>query len=977
MSEEQIKKIVENCRESVKEKEIKQTEEAYDKSLDSDDVSEPKQEPMDTEEAQDSESNKKNDKKDKKKNKDKKEKKNKKEKQVKEKEREREKEKEKEKSDQEDPEPENVYVPPVSMLKDSEQKVQQTTFSKPLVRVPDSVLRKTCEPFLQDGSCSEVTPKLMKCRECKMTPTQRGKTVPNIFCRFYAFRRLKYSQRGFVTIDGFSELSDAEQDDIDPWIPKSPIIEPKIDVETARFIIGRVGDKFCELVQQEKESHVCAGDNAKVAWKRAVTGVREMCDVCDTTLFNMHWVCHKCGFVVCLDCYKVKSSEMDEEESQDKREESEGGVKEEQRQWLTCSANRQAHDVDKLMLTQIIPADALWEVGRMVHEVRDKWQIHRACPCSPKNNTKKNGIRNDLMNEAIKHMSPKKKLVNGIGSEEKSKTKNGNIKSTVYNPDSSSPLSLLADVASMDSEKTRERSESPLLTKKKDGKNGKSYNPITEPVSPGSSEKKMPPSCSTLRELLTKTAGSKVKNNNESNKKKSKNTSSLCDIIQKVVEKQAPKDSDRVVAEAADKDNEPMKLLHYKPRFGTGHNLVRETPIIVHNLTETSVLYPDVPHSWLCDGRLLRLHEPRHRGNLKIFMEQWKRGQPVLVSGVDRYINQELWKPAYFSKHFGEFENDLINCRTSCLVVNQPMKHFWDGFSCMEERLVDEEGTPMLLKLKDWPPGDDFSDVLPQQFNDLMQSLPLPEYTRRDGRLNLVSRLPDFLVKPDLGPKMYIAYGSAQYPKEGTTNLHLDVSDATNVMVYVGYLEEEERGYIEKDRETLKAMEMARCDPITKRRIREVRETPGALWHIFDAVDADKIRDFLNKVGKERGETIEQHHDPIHDQSWYLDESLRDRLAKEYGVLGYTILQCVGDAIFIPAGAPHQVRNLNNCIKVAEDFVSPENVHHCFQLTQEFRHLSEGHSNHEDKLQIKNIIYHAVKDATAVLNDADPNDIDS
>jgi len=73
---------------------------------------------------------------------------------------------------------------------------------------------------------------------------------------------------------------------------------------------------------------------------------------------------------------------------------------------------------------------------------------------------------------------------------------------------------------------------------------------------------------------------------------------------------------------------------------------------------------------------------------------------------------------------------------------------------------VDEVGTPMLMKLKDWPPGDDFSDVLPQQFNDLMQALPLPEYTHRDGRLNLVSRLPDFQVKPDLGPKMYIAYGT-------------------------------------------------------------------------------------------------------------------------------------------------------------------------------------------------------------------------
>jgi len=33
------------------------------------------------------------------------------------------------------------------------------------------------------------------------------------------------------------------------------------------------------------------------------------------------------------------------------------GGEEEKRKWLTCSANRQPHNVDKLMLTQIIPAD--------------------------------------------------------------------------------------------------------------------------------------------------------------------------------------------------------------------------------------------------------------------------------------------------------------------------------------------------------------------------------------------------------------------------------------------------------------------------------------------------------------------------------------------------------------------------------------------------------------------------------------------
>lgn len=67
-----------------------------------------------------------------------------------------------------------------------------------------------------------------------------------------------------------------------------------------------------------------------------------------------------------------------------------------------------------------------------------------------------------------------------------------------------------------------------------------------------------------------------------------------------------------------------------------------------------------------------------------------------------------------------------------------------------------------------------------------MKVLPLSEYTNRNGRLNLASRLPDCFVRPDLGPKMYTAYGSPVHPSAGTTNLHLDVSDAVNVMIHVG-----------------------------------------------------------------------------------------------------------------------------------------------------------------------------------------------
>lgn len=65
--------------------------------------------------------------------------------------------------------------------------VAGSSFSKPLVKCSVATLKRTGAPFIQDGPCSEVTPKLSKCRECK--PNQRGKKIPNIFCRFYAFRR--------------------------------------------------------------------------------------------------------------------------------------------------------------------------------------------------------------------------------------------------------------------------------------------------------------------------------------------------------------------------------------------------------------------------------------------------------------------------------------------------------------------------------------------------------------------------------------------------------------------------------------------------------------------------------------------------------------------------------------------------------------------------------------------------------------------
>jgi lysine-specific demethylase 3 len=75
-------------------------------------------------------------------------------------------------------------------------------------------------------------------------------------------------------------------------------------------------------------------------------------------------------------------------------------------------------------------------------------------------------------------------------------------------------------------------------------------------------------------------------------------------------------------------------------------------------------------------------------------------------------------------------------------------------------------------------------------------------------------------------------------------------------------------------------------------------------------------------------------------------------LRERFGIADFTFVQMEGDAVFIPAGAAHQVQNLFSCIKVAEDFVSPEGCRNSAVVTQELRSLTRRHQNHEDKLQV-------------------------
>lgn len=114
---------------------------------------------------------------------------------------------------------------------------------------------------------------------------------------------------------------------------------------------------------------------------------------------------------------------------------------------------------------------------------------------------------------------------------------------------------------------------------------------------------------STLRELLIRPApeGGEA----QPKKKQKMNKNDIIDaVISSIVDAKK---------EDGDGDNKPFALSDIVTRYDTSGCGRDDLPIRIMTLTESKVLYPDVPHSWLCDGKLLHLTDPTHPGNYKPF----------------------------------------------------------------------------------------------------------------------------------------------------------------------------------------------------------------------------------------------------------------------------------------------------------------------------------------------------------------------
>ncbi|KAI0739757.1 hypothetical protein C8Q80DRAFT_1222076 [Daedaleopsis nitida] len=296
----------------------------------------------------------------------------------------------------------------------------------------------------------------------------------------------------------------------------------------------------------------------------------------------------------------------------------------------------------------------------------------------------------------------------------------------------------------------------------------------------------------------------------------------------------------------------------------------------------------------------------------------WSRRQPLIVTGVLSSL-QSRWTPQFFVEQFGG-----VACRIEDCETRESFPSTVGEFFSLFGRPDRQDGR--ILRLKDWPPSDRFKVLFPQLQQDFEQAVPLPAYTSPSGEKNFAAHFPENAAPPDLGPKLYSALSSVHDDQHaGSTRLHLDLADAVNILLYASPNLDDRTG----------------C----------------ALWHVFAPEDSDQIRKYL-QTKLNITENIAAG-DPIHNQDTYLTPSMLDELKNQYSVRPYVIYQRMGEAVFVPAGCAHQVSNQADCIKIACDFISPQCLSVCQQLSAEFRMQRIARRWPEDVIPFDWMMYYA------------------
>ncbi|KAM1691716.1 hypothetical protein ACFX1R_035101 [Malus domestica] len=145
----------------------------------------------------------------------------------------------------------------------------------------------------------------------------------------------------------------------------------------------------------------------------------------------------------------------------------------------------------------------------------------------------------------------------------------------------------------------------------------------------------------------------------------------------------------------------------------------------------------------------------------------------------------------------------------------------------------------------------------------------------------------------------------------------------------------------------------------------------GVLWDVFRRQDVQKLTEYLRIHWQEIGKLNETNifvTSPFYDGTLFLNGDHKRKLKEEFAIEPWSFEQHLGQAVFIPAGCPFQVRNLQlvffvtkliflkyqfrSTVQLGLDFLSPESLGEAVRLADEIRCLP---NDHEAKLQVMEV----------------------
>ncbi|KAE8688494.1 psbP domain-containing protein 7 [Hibiscus syriacus] len=318
------------------------------------------------------------------------------------------------------------------------------------------------------------------------------------------------------------------------------------------------------------------------------------------------------------------------------------------------------------------------------------------------------------------------------------------------------------------------------------------------------------------------------------------------------------------------------------------------------------------------------------------------------------------------------------------------------------EGRTHENGSLEMLKLKDWPSPSASEEFLMYQRPEFISKLPLLEFIHsRLGLLNDAAKLPHYSLQNDAGPNIYLSYGTYEELDRGNsvTNLHFKMRDMVYLLVHtneVKVIGQKTKGDIHKTNGESEVNESL-GDPNTRSDekglcvlsidgpdmddehkstsdVHEDQETEtttiaeklvnfeqlngdsrdvignpkaGASWDVFRRQDVPKLTEYMQKHWKDFGKPENAESGsvtcPPYDEVMYLNEHHKRKLRQEFGVVPWSFEQHLGQAVFLPAGCPFQVRNLQ------DDFLFPESVGEAVRMAEDIRCLP---NDRDGKLQI-------------------------